>query len=177
MEQRMEMTGGGTLVLTRLDGRVALRAEKEDCRDGLYKIWLKGESGKRCLMGTLTPEGAGFRLTRTVAVRELEMAGCWPVTGAEAVRAFAFSDHGPWNTEEHPERLFKDPVLRGQVRGPMFYRRGSSGFQLAARFRKDCPVALPSLFCFSQLGEIGGHPCLVWNFEWDGRPKLPEGEG
>ena len=174
MEQRMEMAGGGTLVLTPLDGRVILCAEKEDCRDGLYKVWLKGEGGRRCLMGTLVPEGAGFRLTRTVAVRELEMGGCWPLAGAEAVRVFAFSNQGPWNSEEHPERMFKDPVLREQVRGAMLCRKGKSGFQLASRFRKDRPVALPGLFCFSRLKEIGGQLCMVWDFDWDGTPQMPE---
>jgi len=168
----MKIEGGGMLTLLQENGRVSFDAQRKDCHDGLYKIWLRGEGGKRCLLGTLVPEGNGFRIRRTVAVRELSAAGCWPIAGAEAICAFSFLNGSVWRREEHPERLFGDTVLRRQIKGPMLYRTCEKGFQLAAGFQRDRPVALVGLFCLAHVAMINGQRCLVWDFDHSGCPQL-----
>ena len=91
MEQRMEMAGGGTLLLRQEGPRVRLEAERPADGKGLYKVWLHGDRGGKLLLGTLVPEGGCLRLSRTLSVGELERAGCWPGFRVEAPLAFAFS--------------------------------------------------------------------------------------
>lgn len=173
MEQWLDMKGGGRLRLRQLEGRVQIDAWRRNCTDGLYKVWLTGEGGGRCLVGTLVPGGDGYILSRTVAVRELMSAGCWPVAGGEAVCAFLFSDEGAWRCETQPQRLLADVELGRQVMGPMLHRRREDGFELAAPFRRDRPMALPGLFCFARVDKIDGKTHLIWNFDSAGRPKFP----
>ena len=117
-----------------------------------------------------------LRLKRTLTQNELERAGCWPLAGAEAVLAFPFAAAQRWYRDNHPEQLLADPVLRGQVRGPMLCRREKEGFQLALPFRVDAPVAIESLFCLAQVERLEGRPHLVWSFDREGRPVIPHKE-
>ena len=177
MDQRMDMRGGGTLTLGREGNRVRMEALRPGDDRGLYKVWLLGPGGGRLLLGTLTPEGTMLRLKRTLSQNELERAGCWPLAGAEAVLAFPFAAAQRWYRENHPERLLEDPVLRGQLRGPMLCRKEGEGFRLAVPFRADTPMALESLFCLAQLERLEGRPYLVWSFDRAGRPVIPHKDG
>lgn len=177
MEQWMEMKGGGKLRLRQLEGRVQIEARRSDCADGLYKVWLTGEGAARCLLGTLAPSGGEYCLSRTVAIRELMSAGCWPVTGAEAVCAFLFSGQGAWRREMHPQRLIADQELRRQVTEPMLCQKCAEGFRLAMPFRCDRPMALTGLFCFARVDRIDGRAHLIWDFDGDGRPRFPYADG
>lgn len=176
MERRMDMRGGGTLALRQEGPRVYLDARRPSDGRGLYKVWLLGQRGGRLLLGTLTPEGRELRLKRTISVSELERAGCWPVAGAEAPLAFAFSNGSTggerWYCEQSPQRLTADPILRRQLKNPMLCRKERDGFLLAAPFRTDGPVALESLFCLARLEKVDGRPHLVWSFDREGRPKI-----
>ena len=107
---------------------------------------------------------------------ELERAGCWPRFRAEGVLAFSFAAQGGrWYCEQHPERLLADPVLRAQVRTSMLCQKEASGFSLAAPFRTDRAVPLAALFCLARVERWDGRPHLVWSFDQEGRPKMPEG--
>lgn len=94
VEQRMEMVGGGTLLLRQEGPRVRLEAERPSDGRGLYKVWLHGDRGGKLLLGTLVPEGDRLRLSRTLSVGELERAGCWPDFRVEAPLAFTFLRRG-----------------------------------------------------------------------------------
>jgi hypothetical protein len=172
MERRIELQGGGTLLLRQEDGR--LRAEAVRPRDdrGLYKVWLFGPGGGRFLLGTLTPEGEQLKLRRTLSLQELERAACWPPDGGEAVLVFPFSQSAHWYCEPQPAKLIQDPILRGQVRGPMLCRREQDGFCLAAPFCTDGPVALESLFCLARVERLEGRRHLVWQFDRSGQPQI-----
>ena len=176
MENRLDMRGGGSLTVRQDGPRVHLEAARPADDRGLYKVWLTGRGGGRFLLGTLAPEGTQLRLRRTLAVGELERAGCWPPAGAEAPLAFPFSASERWYCEQHPERLTADPLLRGQIKGPMLCRKGRDGCRLAAPFRTDGPVPLDALFCLARVEQLEGRPHLVWTFDREGRPRtVPAG--
>lgn len=175
MEERMNMRGGGSLTLRREGSKVVLEAERPLDGQGLYKVWLHGDRGGKLLLGTLAPENGALRLRRTLSIGALERAGCWPQFWAEAPLAFAFaSQGGRWYCEQHPERLVDDPVLRGQIRSSMLCQREAGGFSLAAPFRCDRPTPLPALFCLARVERWEGVPHLVWRFDAEGRPRIPE---
>lgn len=173
MEQNWTMKGGGTLTLQQDGPRVRLVAQRPSDGRGLYKVWLKGERGKRFLLGTLAPEGKMLRLQRTVSSSELERAGCWPPTGVEAPLSFSFPAEERWYREQDPQRLVSDRVISGQIKGAMLCRKETDGFFLAAPFRPEGPVALESIICLAQMEQMEGRPHLVWKFDRAGRPKIP----
>lgn len=179
MEERLAMRGGGTLVLRQEGMKVQLQAERPSDGRGLYKVWLHGDQGGKLLLGTLAPEGGVLRLRRTLSVGALEQAGCWPQFWAEAPLAFPFAvqEGGSWYCEQHPERLVSDPVLKGQLKGSMLCRKGEGAFSLADPFRTDRPLRLNALFCLSQVERWEGRPHLVWTFDQEGRPKIPNKSG
>ena len=177
MERKLDMRGGGTLTLRLDETRVQLDAVRPRDDRGLYKVWLLGQRGGRMLLGTMAPEGNVLRLRRTISQGELERAGCWPAAGAEAPMAFPFQGGERWYREAHPERLIRDPLLRGQVKDPMLCRKDGEGFQLAAPFRTDGPVALEPLFCLARPQRLKGKIHLVWTFDREGRPKIPHKNG
>ena len=136
--------------------------------------------------GTLTLRREGARVRMEAERSEdgqglyaLERAGCWPQFWAEAALAFSFSprDSGAWYCEQHPERLVSDPVLKGQLKGSMLCRKGEGAFSLADPFRTDRPLRLNALFCLSQVERWEGRPHLVWTFDQEGRPKIPNKSG
>ncbi|MCI8422560.1 MAG: hypothetical protein HFF50_03360 [Lawsonibacter sp.] len=173
MEQRLEMAGGGRLLLRQEGPRVRAEAVRPADGQGLYKAWLLGRDGARYLLGTLAPEGNRLVLRRSLSLGELERAGCWPPEGAEAPLAFPFQTWERWHCERSPERLVRDPLLRPHLRQPLLCRRGQEGFCLAAPFRPECPVPLVPLFCLARVERLEGRPHLVWRFDREGRPLLP----
>lgn len=170
-ERRLEMAGGGELSLEQLGSRVRFDARRRADDRGLYKVWLLGEGRARLLLGTLAPEGGELRLRRTLSVGQLEQAGCWPAAGAEVLLAFSFGGEGEWYCEGSPARLVKDVLLRQVLTRPMLCRRTASGFELAAPFRRDSPVALNTLLCLARVETVKGSLHLIWDFDSGGRPK------
>lgn len=169
----MQMGGGGVLTLRQEGPRVHLDAQRPADGRGLYKVWLHGEQGGKLLLGTLAPEGGRLRLCRTLSVGELERAGCWPRFRAEAPLAFAFGGQPGWYCEGCPGRLVADSVLKERLQGSMLCRRGPDGFSLADPFRVDRPVRLAPLICLSRVERWNGQAHLVWDFDREGRPKIP----
>ena len=173
MGQTLNMEGGGVLTLEQERGRVRLSARRPEDGRGLYKVWLTGGGGRDLLLGTLAPERGELGLERAMSVRQLEEAGCWPVTGARAVLAFPFAGPGRWYCEPRPWTLVSDPVLKGQLRRPMLCSRGEDGFSLAAPLDPAAPVSLNALFCLARPERVEGRPHLVWTFSPEGKPRLP----
>ena len=172
----MEMEGGGRLTIRQDGPRVRIKAVRPADQKGLYKVWLRGEGGGKLLLGTLIPEGERLELSRTLSLRELEQAGCWPQLWAECRLAFSFSqtEKKPWYCEQHPGQLLRDPLLKKWVQGPTLCRRESDGFSLAAPFRVDRPMALAGLFCLARVERWPAGFYVVWHFDSKGRPTGPE---
>lgn len=173
MERRLELEGGGEVTLVPEGLRVSFSALREEDGRGVYKVWLRGEGKGSMLLGTLAPQNGRLELKRNISLGELERSGCWPVAGARAVLAVPFAGEERWYCEGRPERLVKDPVVRGQLRGPMLCRREGEGFSLAAPFRTDAPVVLNALFCLARAERLEGRLHLVWSFDSGGLPRLP----
>ena len=175
MEEQLAMGGGGVLKLRQEGPRVHIQAERPADGRGLYKVWLHGDHGGKLLLGTLVPEGGALRLSRILSVAALERAGCWPRFRAEAPLSFAFDARsgGGWYCEQHPEQLVTDPLLRARLRGAMLCRKEEGAFALSAPFRTDRPVRLPALACLARVERRDGQLHMVWEFDSQGNPKLP----
>lgn len=174
MERNMEMEGGGRLTIC-LDGpRVRIRAVHPHDQKGLYKVWLRGEGGGKLLLGTLIPEGETLELNRTLSLRELEQAGCWPQIWAECRLAFPFTkqEKGTWYCEQRPDQFLCDSLLKKWIQGPMLRRKDKDGdgFYLAAPFHTDRPMALAGLFCLARVEKWPSGFYAVWRFDGDGQP-------
>lgn len=122
-------------------------------------MWLTGQGGGRFLLGTLAPEGEGLRLRRNLSRTQLEMAGCWPVTGAESKLAFSFGQTGGWYCQSCPGQMLRDPVLKEQAPGSMLCRRGERAFSWLPR-------------CARTAHAPSGAACLPGWSGWRGDPTL-----
>lgn len=170
--QEIELDGGGTLTFWEDGTLVHMQARRPDDRRGLYKVWIHGVGG-RLLLGTLVPEGGELRLRRRLSRGQMERERCWPVVGGEVVLAFSFGQDG-WQSEEHPERLVNDVVLRQALKGKnMLLRQTGSGFFLSAAFDTGRPFPLAPLFCLSKVegGQQGRR--LIFSFDREGNPVVP----
>ena len=176
---RLEMEGGGVLEVGQpCGGWVSLRAGRKADGAGIYKVWLTAGGSPALLLGTLAPQGDGLRLERQLTRDHLERAGCWPVEGAVCRLAIPFGDGAApgWRQEPHPERRLSDPVLIRTARqwGGMLLREEAGGFRLAAPWRTACPFPMVPLFCLGQVEQIEGKSHVVFAFDREGRPIVPE---
>ena len=174
MQQRITMEGGGFLCVRQENASVWLEAHRNWDQQGLYKVWLSGQSGERMLIGTLIPEGGELRLLRRLSVNELERSGCWPIAAAQAVVAFRFGERREWYREQNPGQWVSDPLLRSQLKGNALCRRMRESRQLAFPFHMDRRVPLETLICLAQPECIGGQWHLVWEFDALGAPVVPK---
>ena len=182
LERCWNMEGGGILSLEEEGIRVRLRAVRPDDGQGLYKVWVRGQSG-HLLLGTLVPEKEGLVLSRTLSRSALEQAGCWPVTGGNTVLVFSFTaqpgEGKMWRPEPDPARLCMDPLLRKLLRGRtgFFSRQEGEISLLSAPFSPQKEFPLPVLFCLAQVEERAGRLWLVWRFDRAGYPVIPAHSG
>ena len=174
VEQKLEMQGGGELTVQRDGLRVYLTAVRPNDNRGLYKVWLRGNGGGKVLLGTLVPEKDVLTLNRTLSLRELAQAGCWPQLRAECSLTFPFGETSErkWYCEQKPGGLFSDPLLKRWVCEPILCRRDKRGFSLAAPFRTDRRMPLPGLFCFGRIERWPAGLYIVWKFNKQGIPVL-----
>ena len=173
--EELTLDGGGRLYVRQEGMLVGMEAVRANDGRGLYKVWIRGQTGQ-LLLGTLTPEGGGLRLRRRLSRTELERSGCWPVTGGEVVLAFSFDRAKPssWTRTDHPEQLLHDEILARSVRGrTMLLRRNTNGFCLAARFDPGHPFPVTPLFCLSRVDRLDGAYHLLFEFDTQGNPILP----
>ena len=79
-----------------------------------------------------------------------------------------------WYCEQHPERLIADPVLKGQIKGPMMCCKCENSIFLAVPFRKECSIFLDASFCFGRVETVHGSPHIVWEFSKLGKLQFPK---
>lgn len=181
MGELWPLEGGGTLRAREEGGWVCLEAVRPDDGKGLYKVWCTGPGGE-FLLGTLVPQGGGLRLERRVSKQTLQKAGAWPLTGGKTVMVYPFTDEGKtegeWHREGHPERLCADQVVRACLhKGEGWLSREYRGMrQLSVLFSTCKPIPLNPLFCLARVEERQGRWYLVWSFDRDGLPLVPETE-
>ena len=177
MSRTLEMEGGGILRLWEDGGRVFFCAQRELNRDGLYKVWLRGDGGEM-LLGTMAPEGGLLTLRRTLSPMQLQQCGCRPVRGARCRMVYSFGGEQSdgWRWEEHPEHLVDAETARVGEWCRMLYFKCIDGIYLAWPVRRDCPVPLTALICLASVEKIRGETCLVWAFDREGVPRfVPSG--
>ena len=179
MERCISLAGGGRLVYKDMGMQIQIEMVRPDDRSGLYKAWMFGPNG-RMLLGTMMPEGGRLCLRRMISRRTLEMNGCYPPCGGEAVMAFLFqggqaSDTDGWEWEEQPAKRLSDPLLCECARkwGKFRYKPCTQGFCLAAPVKTQCEFPLIPIFCLGRLETICGNPHIVWIFDEHGTPIFP----
>lgn len=183
MEQRTVAMKNGSLTWSVQGDRAEVCLSVRPPRPGLYRGLLKGRRG--CWdLGLLLPEGGCLRVGRSLSVPALERAGCWPVTGGEAVLLHPFSPGEPptpppgWRRVRETEGLFpRDPLLAHcaeKAKTRLMIRRGEDGaFSLAAPWAPELPFPLVVLFCLASVEDLGGRLWVVYRFAADGVPRLP----
>lgn len=178
MERRFELAGGGSLTVREEGLRAVLTAERPADGRGLYKAYLRGPAG-RALLGTLAPEGRLLRVRRILSLDELRRRGAWPPVGGEAELAFSFGTDRPprgWRWAEPAELTFGEAALAGMVaeQGRVLCREAGEGFLLAYPFSCARSFPLPALFCLAWVEALDGERHLLFRFDGDGWPRLPD---
>lgn len=183
METQIVSFHNGRLTCRVRGEQAVLAMEFRPDRPGLYRGFLRGQKGQRDL-GLLLPEGGCLRLCRSVPVRELERAGCWPVTGADAVLRHAFADGGGstlpqgWKKAGDVSARFPgDPVLAraaGEAPGWVIRDYPDGSFSLAAPWEPGKPLPLVPAFCFSRICVMSGRRWAMYCFSPEGKPVMPE---
>ena len=185
MEQRTIPMNNGTLTCRVRGSQAHLCLEARPQRPGLYRGILLGPKG-RWDLGLLMPEGGCLRVCRTLETRDLDRAGCWPVRGGDIVLAHAF-DHGAkdplppgWTKPRRVKARFPDdPVLARaaeQTDGWLVRDEPDGGFSLASPWDTRCPFPLLPAFCLARVCEMAGRRWVLYRFQSDGTPVLPDGE-
>ena len=85
MEQQRFPVEDGAVTCRPVGDRLEVQAALPGPGEGLYRAYLRGESGKQLDLGTLLPQGNGRRLQRSLPIAELKRRGCWPVTGLSLI--------------------------------------------------------------------------------------------
>ena len=126
MEQQRFPVEDGAVTCRPVGDRLEVQAALPGPGEGLYRAYLRGESGKQLDLGTLLPQGNGRRLQRSLPIAELKRRGCWPVTGAGVTLSYAFQrpqaqgmnqpPKGWHKSEQAAARFPNDPVLAQAVR-------------------------------------------------------------
>ncbi len=175
MSMVMELSGGGQMKLWEDGGRIFFSCRCPLYRDGLYKVWVQGDGGEM-ILGTLTPGDGALLLSRAITVGELRRCGCWPVRSARCGMVYPFrkQTQDEWCWEERPQRLVDDETRELGEWSRMLSRRQGEWLELAWPVGRNGPIPLAHLFCLACVRRIRGEPCLVWRFDAEGRPCLPE---
>ena len=183
LDQKIVSFQNGRLTCRVRGDQVVLAMEYRPDRPGLYRGVLRGAQGEWDL-GLLLPEGGCLRLCRSIPVRELERAGCWPVAGAEAVLRHAFSDGGGsalpqgWKKAGDVSARFPhDPILAhaaGETPGWVVRDLPGGAFSLAVPWEPGMPLPLVPAFCFARICFMAGKRWAMYRFSQEGRPVMPE---
>ena len=176
MEQQRFPVEDGAVTCRPVGDRLEVQAALPGPGEGLYRAYLRGESGKQLDLGTLLPQGNGRRLQRSLPIAELKRRGCWPVTGAGVTLSYAFQrpqaqgmnqpPKGWHKSEQAAARFPNDPVLAQAVRaaGPcLLCQRADGSFRLAWGWEPRKAFPLPPVFCFGEVIKGGnGHLFTVF---------------
>lgn len=178
MEYHMQIEQGELLFFEE-GHRVQVQVQAKNDRKGLYKAFLRGTRGQTLELGTLTPNGTGLSLRRTLPKEQLQQAGCWPPHQGYLTLAHRFAGKElpqGWQREENPaELLHHDPILCAALpkegTALLCRNRAGLGFSLAFLYRADRPFPLTPLFCFARVRRLGQDTYAVYAFDPDGRPR------
>ena len=109
MEQQRFPVEDGAVTCRPVGDRLEVQAALPGPGEGLYRAYLRGESGKQLDLGTLLPQGNGRRLQRSLPIAELKRRGCGPVTGAGVTLSYAFERPQGMNQPSKRRRGFPTP--------------------------------------------------------------------
>lgn len=115
--------------------------------EGIRKVWLQGEGGGRLLIGTLVPEGGGWRASRRVARKSLEQQGLTGKLRGEVLAAE--------NREVDLAAFPEDAVLEKlclKERGCRWTAE-KGGWRAVFSWQVGQPVPWLPLFCFARPGK------------------------
>ena len=175
----------GELTVTREGLYDCFRVECHPPEAALYRAFAVGESG-RLRLGVLEPEGDVFGIRRRFPIRESaglgkllhgELLPC----GREETSVPESPDlpplseppmQGDWKAAPPPERMFRSPFLREQLRDiPGILARQEGGCRFVALpYHGRRPFLLSALFCFARICSIGGKEYAVFAFDRDENP-------
>ena len=163
----------GRLVLEEAGGR--LRAEM-DCpldRTGLFRGCLICRDGEK-ILGVLEPKGERLRLCRMLLREEVQALG--PAERGELRLSFAFRQEQGWQILPCPEQFFHRAPFGQALQGRegALWRESRGLRLLALPFDSAHPFPLTSLFCFAQVSEIQGRRFVVFAFDAEERPVMPD---
>lgn len=155
-----ELTTEPEPLYTRFTARCRLPEE------GLWCAWAVGERGELRL-GVLEPEGAEASIRRRFSHRMTEPLG--RLLRGEARPAV--EDAADWESAPEPDRLFRTPWLRRQLRGVKgaLTKTGDGWRQLALPYDPKKPYPLAPMFCLSAIRRLGPEKYVIYTFnreEW-----------
>lgn len=174
----------GNVVCRETGNRIDVLIRIRNDGAGLYHGWLRGEGG--CIqLGTLIPEGNDLVLHRYLELARLKASGCWPITGGgvtlthsfSALQSASQSQLPGWVREKNPGRFFqKDSILRDSAAAmeECLLRRKEKGFLLAIPFGTGRSFPLVPIFCFSRIRRMYGGWYVVFQFQDNGMPQMPD---
>lgn len=130
--------------------------------EGLWCAWAVGEQGELRL-GVLEPEGGQMSIRRRFSDRMTAPLG--RLLRGE-VRS-AVEDASVWEAVPEPERFFRTPWLRRQLRGVKgaLTRRGEGWRQLALPYDPRKPYPLVPMFCLSRIRRLGEERYVIYTFD------------
>ncbi len=137
----------------------------------LWCVWLIGERGERKL-GVLEPDGEWGCVCRRFSGGELAPLGC--VLRGELRRVG--EERPVWEKAAEPSGLFQAPWLRERLQGLQggLTRQDGERRMLALPWDKRRPFPLEPLFCLATLQCIGNRYYVVYAFDREERPVIPE---
>lgn len=120
--------------------------------DGIRKVWLCSENGGRLLLGTLVPEGDGWRTGRSVVRKSLEEQGLSGKLWGEVLA----NDNGPetGKKEQGVPVLPEDEMLKRLYLKDKKCRwtQENGLWKVVFQWRVGQPVPWLPLFCFARPG-------------------------
>lgn len=130
--------------------------------DGLWCAWAVGEAGELRL-GVLEPENGQMSIRRRFSRRMTEPLG--RLLRGE-VRP-AVEDGRSWEAVQEPERLFRTPWLRRQLRGMegVLTQNIEEGRRLALPYDPQKPYPLAPMFCLSRIRRLGAGKYVIYTFD------------
>lgn len=153
--------------MTERSGQAVVDVWREDDGAGLYKVYIKDDTG-RFMLGTMLPERGRLYLQRTLSVDDLKCRGAWPIRRIEEELVYSF--------RERPTPIeWRDEILRQCAhRLPQHtVHRTGEGTTFAFRFDTHLPFPFVPAFCFAQV-ENGR---VFFSFYKDGSPYIFQKRG
>ena len=153
--------------------KFVVRGEGPLDRTGLFRGCLICRDGEK-ILGVLEPKGERLRLCRMLLREEVQALG--PAERGELRLSFAFRQEQGWQILPCPEQFFHRAPFGQALQGRegALWRESRGLRLLALPFDSAHPFPLTSLFCFAQVSEIQGRRFVVFAFDAEERPVMPD---